>query len=706
MSIPRASGCGPLPPGTPRNPSGSQTPTPSTDQPQVTSGPGWSVIDLFKPLSSAMRLVQEHPLLATLAMQLYGGVRHAGASAPTGPLTLVHTVSQAYALGVNSTLIGWTHGYLQPMEYNLIADTIQGAGLKDGKDGGRPVLLILPSVDGREPPTQTAAQLLDEPPFLREEGEHARRMVDVMSHQPGLGGKLVNPTWQSPNFALSGGSPDCSVVTASSILFALGRQTGPDTLAYPWMPDEPSESRLINEVPTDRFARMMRHAPTLFVTDGAIFDSGLRHMMKTASIGPVMRHYLKAGLIVAIAQVNDSHAAARSLVLLPPLPGMVDAFAPYAGRDVHGTTVHLPTPEAQARYWHERADSSRIHGTDPWLQVVESLTAMALLVGGHAMRRLTASASSAKEPSFPPRLQQTAVCSPQQPRRSGRTRHGTKESGIPTEPKGGTSPSQKARARQQITPRRQEPGKVFDEALAELRDQGTSARLQAAAALGAHAAAELAQGYAPQASARLRALLHSEPDPENAYRLLQAFGVCFGDVLDELAYLVEADPDDYEKATELAALRKHQAFAELADPRTEDHVGDEKGRRGPEQRLPSPTPPKSAGPLPVYANDKVAQPMPLSEVFGHVRSRLDSKTLNGFAEFKNGAWHLFVPGVKYPHLHLTEEFATVSRSESQHAFLYAQGGVYRPAAMPAAQTALRDDDSHEVLRLIEGRSTP
>ena len=807
---------GPSWPGTVPPRRDSQTAAQPVEPPRVTPRSGWSMTDMFTPLRSAMRLVKAHPALVPLAAQLFGFADSAGATEALTPLTLTLTVSKAYAGGVNSSLIGTTDYGLYPVECMLQAQTIQGAGTKDGMVGGRPVIFAMTGQLSQDEVVETGADLMRKVHFadLCGSPEEAQPLQEVLAQQPGLGVKVIDFQRQDrPNARLALGDPDCSVVFPNPVSFALGETKDWDINAryLPWMTPAGTPG-------TSLFSLMQRVAPTLFVADQAIFDTGLRATVHTTSQDAI-KYALETGHVVVTVPLDEGEPEWRAVVFLPPLPGVLEAFTPYLGDNANEATVLMPTDKARQQFqkdfpqgqdtghladlWLGRpaqpplalpsADPHGPHRREPsrhsgdgassstaseWALPTGFAIGVALLGGGYLLR-------SGRRDMAPPHRTHargtTPVPAQQEPprklreeaRTSGETAKLALNGGNPIgasrllravlerpdaqgaeqsmlrafgpgtamaiwnalqeaaqadgkaatelealqvhkrlmEPKmsAGTmiepSSDTPKPVQRQVTAIRQDPAKVFDHAWAELRGQDTKTRMEATAMLGSYAAAELAQGFPAQASARLRAVMRAEAAPAVARRLLQVFGVGFQDIIEKLALAAEENPGDHAVARELAALRKFDAFEALVNPSTADYLGDEKGLRGPDRQL-SPDAPRSPALEQLALRDEsTAEPATLAETFSHVRSKLESKALSGISEFKGGAWHLYIPGVKYPHLHLTEDFATLSRGEDRHSFLFEHGGVYRPATMPAAQSALRDDDSLEVLRFIEGRPT-
>lgn len=798
----------------------SHTTVQQVDPPRVTSGSGWSMTDMLTPLRSAMRLARSHPALVPLAAQLFGFADSVGATEALTPLTLTLTVSKAYAGGVNSSLIGTTDYGLYPVECMLQAQTIQGAGTKDGMVGGRPVIFAMTGELPQDEVVETGVDLMREVPFAELCGspEDAQPLQEVLAQQPGLGGKIIDFKRQDrPNARLALGDPDCSVVFPNPVSFALGETKDSDinTRHLPWMTPAGTPG-------TSLFSLMQRVAPTLFVADQAIFDTGLRATVHTTSQDAI-KYALETGHVVVTVPLDDGEPEWRAVVFLPPLPGVLEAFTPYLGDNANEATVLMPTDEARQQFHKDfprgqgpghladlwlgqpsqppqppldppsagphgphRREPSRHSGdgassstASAWPLSAGFAIGVALLGGGYLLRAgrrdtVPPDRAPARGASHRPVRQEPQGKAREEARTSGEAAKLALNGGNPigasrllramlerpdtqgveqsmlrafgvdkalaiwnalhdaaqADGKAATelqalqaykrlmAPKKSAQStvepssdtpkpvQRQIIAVRQDPAKVFDHAWAELRGQGTKARMEVTAMLGAHAAAELAQDFPAQASARLRAVLRTEPDPAAARRLLQAFGVGFQDIMEKLALAAEENPRNHAMAKELAALRKFEAFESLANPSTEDYLGDEKGWRGPDRQLDPDAPRSTAGTQLVPTEDGPAEPATLAQTFSHVRSKLDSKALDGVAEFKSGAWHLYVPGVKYPHLHLTENFATLSRGVDRHSFLFGPGGVYRPATMPAAQSALRDDGSLEVLRFIEGRPTP
>ena len=185
---------GPSWPGTVPPRRDSQTAAQPVEPPRVTPRSGWSMTDMFTPLRSAMRLVKAHPALVPLAAQLFGFADSAGATEALTPLTLTLTVSKAYAGGVNSSLIGTTDYGLYPVECMLQAQTIQGAGTKDGMVGGRPVIFAMTGQLSQDEVVETGADLMRKVHFadLCGSPEEAQPLQEVLAQQPGLGVKVID----------------------------------------------------------------------------------------------------------------------------------------------------------------------------------------------------------------------------------------------------------------------------------------------------------------------------------------------------------------------------------------------------------------------------------------------------------------------------------------------------------------------------------
>jgi len=508
---------------------------------------------------------------------------------------------------------------------------------------------------------------------------------DVTVHTYGLNLRKKD----SPHWRLLIEGSDKPTFVELPIEFAFGISRGPGQLALPWQPREVTIRASANDLHIGAFHELQNTAPTLFVLGGDLWRDRYRNLAFD-------RFFAPEGYAIGEFPITDETGETRNAtVVAPPLSGVIEKFKGYGGGGWGQRIMsRVPAEREQAVFWRKRHSQSE---TIYWMCV-----GVAAAAASAADLSMQVCKSRPKPKPAPARPKPDKAAQKQAARDLGRQKHPSAPARS-TESKLYSAPAPHETKQASAHPLR-EPGEIFREDQGTLKAMAPEDRLEQVRAMGAQAASELAQGFPARASERLRAILRVESNPVHAARLLtDGFGVAAQDILEALEYACEDDPHNTALSNELDALRERSQFINLVNPSTDDHLGDEKGRTGPRQRLPVQSTGTAAPARPMTLASDPPQLRSLAEAYHFAKSLIDSGAMKGAFEFKDGAWHAYVPGTTYPHLHLTTSFATLSKAHNDHLYLFDPGGDYRPATMPNAQYSLRDEDSQRVLRFIEGR---